>query len=66
MGATKAGAANVGALSGDRLQPRKRKLTAHEATERRKASERIYGARLPVSSYERDLYEAEGLTPPVE
>jgi hypothetical protein len=67
MGAVKSrAAAAVGALRGDRLHLRKRKLTAREATERRKSSERVYGASLPVSPYERSLYEAEGLTPPTE
>jgi hypothetical protein len=67
MGAVKSrAAAAVGALRGDRLHLRKRKLTAHEATERRKDSERAYGVSLPVTPYERSLYEAEGLTPPTE
>jgi hypothetical protein len=64
MGALKSAAAAVGALRGDHLKLRERKLTAHQATDKREKSERFYGVRLPVSAYERALYEAEGLTPP--
>jgi hypothetical protein len=66
MGALKSAAAAVGALRGDRLNLRERKLSARQATEKRKKSERLYGVSLPVSAYERELYEAEGLTPPSE
>lgn len=62
----KSGAAAVGALRGDRLKLRERKLSARQATEKREKSELTYGVSLPVSAYERELYEAEGLTPPSE
>lgn len=53
-------------LVDDELSPRPVTMTAHEATAARKKSEDICGISLPVSLYERGLYEAEGLDPPVE
>ena len=41
-------------------------LTAEEATANRRRSEEIIGKPLPVSEYEKELYEAEGKTPPEE
>jgi hypothetical protein len=48
----------------DELDPRPVKMTAQEATERRKAAENRLQTKLPVSSYERGLYKSAGLVPP--
>ncbi|GAA4387500.1 hypothetical protein [Tsukamurella soli] len=42
------------------------KMTAEEATESRLHVSQLLGRRLPVSIYERGLYEAEGKVPPEE
>lgn len=41
-------------------------LTAEEATANRRHAAEIIGKPLPVSEYERELYETEGLEPPEE
>jgi hypothetical protein len=50
----------------DELDPRPVALTAREATSYRKAVENRLNIKLPVSSYERDLYLCAGLKPPVD
>lgn len=51
-------------LTGDALDLRPVELSAAQATELRRFASRN-GRQMPISQYERDLYAAEGLEPPV-
>ncbi len=54
----------LSALRGDELVLRPVELTAAQATQLRISASRT-GRNLPISQYERNLYAAEGLEPPV-
>lgn len=54
----------MGTMIDDELHPRRVKRTATQVTARRKAAEAKLSVKLPVSSYERRLYKAEGRRTP--